>query len=134
MRDRLRSIRRPWKGMIGRQKALLRENIEREEEFLSMEFSEVLRAWGVYNAADRHALVISKRRECMVGLFLLVFGTVGGFFQVVPSVVISLGAVASFSVALLGAILLLTSCWRLCIIKKQRFVPFLKWLKHCGNV
>ena len=128
--ERVSSIPGAWKGAVKSRRELLRSNLESEQEFRQMKFHEVLRAWGVNNPTQRAILLKSKKREYRVGIFLIVLGSFATALQLFDSNwIIWLGAFAGFSVFLLGLTLVLTSWWRMEVIRRERFLPFLDWLR-----
>jgi len=129
--DRVSTIPSAWKGAISSRRELLRSNLEREEEFRQMRFEQVLHEWGVSNELQRKELLTSKKREFCVGIFLLVFGLTGICLQISGSEIVGyLGVFACLSVSLLGLTLILTSWWRMEVIRREHFLPFLDWMKQ----
>ncbi|WP_302736579.1 hypothetical protein [uncultured Desulfovibrio sp.] len=118
-------------------KKQLQENISREEALTRKDFAEILRQWGI--TTENLDLVLKERRQMRrMGYFLLLFGlgldiwqtfllqqslywrTLQGFF--------------ALSLTFLGILMVLACTWRIQVLTKRRFVPFLEWLRRKGRI
>lgn len=126
--DLIRSLAAPWKKIFRENRGRIRENLESRHTCQDASWQDILRAWGLYSEEDVEAYAASKQRWTLVGAFLLLFGGAGMFFQSAGGVVGFLNGFACLSVALLGAVLIITSLWRLQILNDRRFTPFDEWV------
>lgn len=131
-----RTLPRPRK-LFEYHKNQLQENISREEALTRKDFAEILRQWGI--TTENLDLVLKERRQMRrMGYFLLLFGlgldiwqtfllqqslywrTLQGFF--------------ALSLTFLGILMVLACTWRIQVLTKCRFVPFLEWLRRKGRI
>ena len=122
-----------------RQNALLRENLEKEEDLMrTRDFADVLRDWGITTEEELQFAICDRRRARIVGLCLFL----GGLFLMIwnPSIGFqtlywrTLQGFFYLSMASLGAFMVIACTWRLQVFSKQKFVPFLVWVRRGGCI
>ena len=104
-----------------------RENVAREQMFMSLPFEEVLKGWGIASKEEEKRVLLAKYREIWLGLLLALFGVTAGWLQLRWQALSCLSAFAAFSVSLLGLVLSITSYWRFDCLQKRRFLPLKRW-------
>ena len=97
-----------------------------EQSALEHDFAQVLRAWGIEDAAHIPAVLRELRLRLLI--FALPVLACGIAVMVNGSGVAWL---ALLLVALPCAFGMLTTCWRLSVLSRCRFQPFTRWLWSC---
>ena len=97
-----------------------------EQSALEHDFAQVLRAWGIEDAAHIPAVL----RELRLRLLIFALPVLA---CAIALMVNGSGAVwlALLLVALPCAFGMLTTCWRLSVLSRCRFQPFTRWLWSC---
>lgn len=116
----------------------LLENISREEALTRKDFAEILRQWGITTEKDLELVLKERRQMRRVGYFLLVFGLGLEIWQtfLLPQSLYwrTLQGFFALSLAFLGILMVLACTWRIQVLTKRRFKPFLEWLRRKGRV
>lgn len=100
-----------------------------EQHTLTEDFSRVLMAWGIDDAAAIPGVVRVLRLRFMVfAVPVIVCLTAALLLQSFASVL------ALAFVALPCLVGIVTTAWRISVLKKRRFLPLSRWLLSCGEL
>lgn len=121
------------------QNALLRENLEKEEDLMQKrDFADVLRDWGITTEEELQLAICDRRRARIVGvcfflggLALMIWNPSAGFQTLYWR---TLQGFFYLSLASLGAFMVIACTWRLQVFTHRKFVPFLVWLSRRGRI
>ena len=99
-----------------------------QQQALTVDFVRVLTAWGIDDASEIPGVIRMLRLRSLVFVLpVLVCAVTAAIFQTFIACLTLLLVAAP---CLLG---LLTNSWRISILKKRRFLPFLRWLVSAGG-
>ena len=111
--------------------ALYQENKAHEKELSSLGFDELLQLWKITTKEEEGRYMQEKKRLCLLGLALFLFGTLFLLKSILYPQTCSfaaLEALANLSLALLGLLFFATALWRIHCLKKRSFQSFSSWL------
>lgn len=94
-----------------------------ERAVLEQDFVQVLRAWGIEDAAQLPLVLRELRLRLVVFVLPVVVCALAAF--ITPRAYVWLAVALIVPPCLLGIV---TTLWRMSVLKKQRFQPFTSWL------
>ena len=120
----LAALRGDFRSRCGRFK---NDRSAAQQQALTVNFVRVLTAWGIDDVSEIPGVIrILRLRSLVFVLPVLVCAVTAAIFQTFIACLTLLLVAAP---CLLG---LLTNSWRISILKKRRFLPFLRWLVSAG--
>ncbi len=109
--------------MYDRLNAFRQDRSPEAQEALNGKFKVVLRAWGIKKAKLIPRVIEALYLRCMAFVLTMLFSLIVAFF--LQSFVAYITLVSFLLPCLLG---LVTSLWRISILKHRRFVPLSRWI------
>ena len=120
----LAALRGDFRSRCGRFK---NDRSAAQQQALTVDFVRVLMAWGIDDVSEIPGVIRMLRLRSLVFVLpVLVCAATAAMFQTFIACLTFLLVAAP---CLLG---LLTNSWRIFILKKRRFLPFLRWLVSAG--
>ncbi len=110
-------------AMNDRLNAFRQDRSPEAQRALNGKFKAVLRAWGIKKTKLIPRVIEALYLRCMVFSLAILFSLVAAFF--LQSFVAYISLVFFLLPCLLG---LVTSLWRISILKHRRFIPFSRWI------
>lgn len=99
-----------------------------EQQELTEDFSRVLTAWGIADANSIPGVIHLLRLRLLIFAAPVLACAIATAFRQSPAALLTLALVAP--PCLLG---LITTAWRLSILKNRRFLPLSRWLRHVAG-
>ena len=125
-KENLTGLRSDLASRLSHQKAHRSATEQRE---LEEDFGAVLQAWGIQEREIPHALRMLRLRA---GIFLLpLLPAALLLWQAGAAPVAALAAVLCLPVSMAGVV---TTVWRMRILKFRQFIPFTRWLCHACSL
>lgn len=99
-----------------------------EQQELTEDFSRVLTAWGIAGVDSIPGVIRLLRLRLLIFAAPVLTCAIATAFRQSPAALLTLALVAP--PCLLG---LLSTAWRLSILKNRRFLPLSRWLRHVAG-
>ena len=98
------------------------------QQRLRMDFAQVLSAWGITSQGEIQEAIRALQWRILIFALPVILGSLAA--------AIAQSLLACFTLLLVGVPCLLgiiTSYWRMCVLKNRRFLPFWSWLLSAGG-
>ena len=98
------------------------------QQRLQMDFTQVLSAWGITSQGEIQEAIRALQLRILIFALPVILGSLAAAIaqSLLACLILLLVAVP----CLLG---ILTSYWRMCVLKNRRFLPFWSWLVSAGG-
>ena len=122
----LSSLRADLRSRLG---GFRRHRSASEQQVLAEDFNTVLAAWGIDNVAEIPGVILVLRLRFLVFVVPVIVCLIAAFL--LQDLVSCLALAFVTLPCLLGIV---TTAWRIFVLKNRRFLPLSRWLLSCGGM